>query len=177
MSSGGRRPELASLAPVVAAGALLGHGIGYGIGGAVTTTDHAHLAIAWPVASVAAGVGCLVLAVGQFRRAGAVVSRRGLAVGHVVAYLLLESVEAVATSPVEHLGSVGFLLGLLLQPAVALVLWRLLDVGLRLLCSPRPTALVAGGLRARSAPLPLAAEVGAGAPIGAPRRRGPPLLV
>ncbi|MEO1060433.1 MAG: hypothetical protein AAFZ07_03365 [Actinomycetota bacterium] len=174
MSTGHRRPELALVAPVVASGALLGHGIGYGIGGAVATTDHAHLAIAWPVASIAAAIGCLVLAVGQFRRAGAVISRRGLAIGHVVAYLLLESIEAAATSPIEHLVSVGFVLGLLLQPVVALVLWRLLDVGFQLLATPRPTLFVATPRRSSSVLRPAFVEVPVGTPRGAPYRRGPP---
>lgn len=165
------------LAPVVAAGALLGHGIGYGVGGVVGTTDHGHLALAWPVVSVAAALGCLVLAVRQFRRVGAVVSPGVLAVGHVVAYLLLESVEALATSPVEHLTSTGFVLGLLLQPLVAAAVWRLLDAGLRLLSSPRPGALIVIDGRSSSVAIVEVIEVGFGAPLGAPHRRGPPQLV
>lgn len=175
MSHSGRRVDLALLAPVVAAGALLGHGVGYGLGGVASTTDHGHLALAWPTVSIAAAVGCLVLAVRQFRRAGAVVSRAQLVVGHLVAYVLLESVEALATSPVEHLTSTGYALGLLLQPIVALALWGLLDVGLRLL-SPRRRPIVPGGLRASSWTIPQLAVVGSGAPMGAPHRRGPPQL-
>ncbi len=176
MSHGARRVDLALLAPVVAAGALLGHGIGYGIAGFASTTDHGHLALAWPTVSVAAALGCLVLAVRQFRRSGALVSRVQLAVGHVVAYLLLESIEAVATSPVEHLTSTGFVLGLVLQPIVALALWRLLHAGLRLLSPCRQRLFVPTSVRASSMTIPQLVVVGSGAPLGAPHRRGPPQL-
>ncbi len=168
---------MALLAPVVAAGALLGHGVGYGVGGVVGTTDHRHLALAWPAVSVLAAGACLLLAVRQLRRTGVGVGLGPLAVGHVVAYLGLESIEALATSPVDHLTSTGFLLGLLLQPVVAVAVWRLLDAGFRLLASPRRGSSVTAGGRSSSVVLADVVEARFGPPLGAPRRRGPPQLV
>ncbi|MEM8902337.1 MAG: hypothetical protein AAGA17_01310 [Actinomycetota bacterium] len=175
MSEVSRRVDLALLAPVVAAGALLGHGIGYGIGGAATTTDHAHVALAWPLLSVIAAAGCLALSVRQLRRTGTVVGRRTLVVGHVVAYLLLESIEALATVPLGHLTSLGFVLGLLSQPLVALGVERLLDLGSRLLGAPGGAAVVVPPRTSALVPVTPTLVTGVGAPLGSPRRRGPPL--
>ncbi|MEM9036941.1 MAG: hypothetical protein AAGA99_20270 [Actinomycetota bacterium] len=166
------------LVAIAGAGALVGHGVGYSLGAAAATTDHGHLSVLAPAATGVAGGAALVLITRWARRAPGRPPYRSLVAGHVLAYLLLEIVEAALSSPVAHLSSPGFLIGLLAQPLVAWVVARALTTGADVLRA----ALVRSRRRPARAPravrFPAGLAPAGGVVVGAPRhRRGPPLVV
>lgn len=165
------------LAAIAGAGALVGHGIGYSLGAAADATDHGHLAVVAPAVTGIAGLAALALVVRWAQAAPGRPPYRSLVGAHIVAYLALEVIEAALSSPVAHLSSPGFVIGLAAQPLVAWVVARALRAGVVFLRSARIIRRSRSPRAARVIPLPAGRVTGGGVVVGAPRqRRGPPVV-
>lgn len=118
-----RRGNLAFVLPLAGAGAIIGHGLGYG---AVTPVGHGYMAVVAPLATVLAGGALAVGAVSSLRRRGHRPTAAGLAVLQVVIYTLIEVTEhTVGSLNPGDLVSSAVLLGLVAQLPVAWLLARL----------------------------------------------------
>lgn len=123
MATPTRRGNLAFVLPLAGAGAIIGHGLGYG---AVTPVGHGYMAIVAPLSTVLAGGALAVGAVGSLRRRGHRPTPAVLAVLQVVIYTLIEVTEhTVGALAPGDLVSPAVLLGLLAQLPVAWLLARL----------------------------------------------------
>ncbi|MEQ8716719.1 MAG: hypothetical protein RIE08_03845 [Acidimicrobiales bacterium] len=123
MATPKRRGNLALVLPLAGAGAIIGHGLGYG---AVTPVGHTYMAVVAPLATLLAGGALAVGAVSSLRRSGQHPTLAGLAVAQVVIYTLIEVTEHTlgALDP-GGLASPAVLLGLAAQLPVAWLLARL----------------------------------------------------
>jgi hypothetical protein len=118
-----RRGNLAFVLPLAGAGAIIGHGLGYG---AVTPVGHGYMAVVAPLATLLAGGALAVGAVSSLRRRDHRPTPAGLAVLQVVVYALIEITEhTVGSLSPGDLVSPAVLLGLIAQVPVAWLLARL----------------------------------------------------
>lgn len=169
-----RCEDLALVLPLAGAGAIVGHGLGYG---AVTPVGHGYVAVVGPLLTVLAGAALAVGAVRSLRSRDLRLSAGVLAVAQVIVYALLETTEhTVGVLDLGDLLSPEVLLGLVAQLPVAWLLFRLFRLAevvvarlaRRRSCSPATPLLSSPGASVRPAGRLLARP-------GPPR--GPPRLV
>lgn len=117
------------LAALAAAGALGAHQLGYlvGDGGSVS---HGYLGVVGPLVLLAASIAAWVAGVRILRHdPGRAPAFSTLAGVQIAVFLAMEVGERLSTGSLASLLSSPVLLGLFLQPVVAFVALRLLDVG------------------------------------------------
>ncbi len=135
---GDSRRDPFGLAALAAAGALLGHELGY-LADPSAGSGHEYLTIVGPAVATAAVVAVWSLAVRVLRRGGgALPSVATLAAGQSVLYLGFEIGERTIGSAESPLWSSAVVLGLVAQPLVAWLGLRFLALGHQVL-----TAIVA----------------------------------
>lgn len=133
-----RRVDPFGLGALVASGTLAGHELGYFIGGR-SSVSHTYVDLIGPFVVL---MGCLAAWLAALRilrdDAGRLPSVGVLIVAQTLAFTGMEVTERVVTDSLTSLASTPVVIGLLLQPLVALVAKQLLAVGERLVEAFRP---------------------------------------
>lgn len=134
------------LLPLAGAGAVIGHGLGYGMAGLPHPDGHGHLSSVGPLVTMIGGAALATGAIRSLRRAELRPTARGLLTLQVPLYVGLEIAEHTAGAlEVSGLVSGPVLAGLVAQLPVAWVLARLFEITRTvveriLAASPRVTA-------------------------------------
>ncbi|BAN01137.1 hypothetical protein [Ilumatobacter coccineus] len=169
-----RRVDPFGLGALVASGTLAAHELGYFIGGR-SSVSHSYVEWIGPIVVL---MGCLAAWLAALRilrnDPGRLPSVGVLIALQTVVFAAMEVAERITSDSLTSLASAPVIVGLLLQPLVALVAKQLLAVGQRLVEAFRPTATPRASHSLVDTPRPLAVLVSSPGLVRL-RLRGPPV--